>query len=277
MELLPFIDAAIEEDIRDGDHTSLACIPAGETAKAYLLVKEPGILAGIDVAETVFNRFDPELMMDIHFKDGAEVNADDIAFHVSGAAHSILKAERLILNIMQRMSGIATTTRHYVDAVAGTGVIILDTRKTTPLLRRLEKMAVRIGGAQNHRFGLYDMIMIKDNHITSSGGIEQAITAVKKYQHDNDLNLQVEIEAASLEQVKQIMELGGVDRIMLDNFTPEGAAEAVKLIDGKFETEISGGINLDTVVEYAKAKPDFISVGALTHSVKSLDLSLKTM
>ena len=276
MERIKFIDAAIEEDIREGDHTSLATIPREQTGRAHLLVKEPGILAGVDLANEIFFRIDPELKLDIHLTDGAEVMPGDIAFHVSGSTRSILLAERLVLNLMQRMSGIATTTNKYVKAVEGTGTKVLDTRKTTPLLRQFEKWAVRIGGGTNHRFGLYDMIMIKDNHITSSGGVQQAIESVVAYQEKKGLKLKVEIEAASLEEVQTILNIGQVDRIMLDNFTPEGAAEAVKLIAGRYETEISGGITLDTIRDYAQAGADYISVGALTHSVKSLDLSLKT-
>ena len=276
MERIKFIDAAIEEDIREGDHTSLACIPREQTGRAHLLVKDPGILAGVDLAKEIFYRIDPEIILDIHLTDGAEVKPGDIAFHVSGPTRSILLAERLVLNLMQRMSGIATTTNQYVKAVEGTGTQVLDTRKTTPLLRQFEKWAVRIGGGTNHRFGLYDMIMIKDNHITSSGGVQQAIESVAAYQERKDLKLKVEIEAASLDDVRTILDIGQVDRIMLDNFTPEEAAEAVELIDGKYETEISGGITLDTIRDYAKAGADYISVGALTHSVKSLDLSLKT-
>lgn len=276
MERIKFIDAAIEEDTREGDHTSLATIPREQTGRAHLLVKEPGILAGVDLAKEIFFRIDPEIKLDIHITDGAEVKPGDIAFHVSGYTRSILLAERLVLNLMQRMSGIATTTNKYVKAVEGSGTKVLDTRKTTPLLRQFEKWAVRIGGGTNHRFGLYDMIMIKDNHITSSGGVQQAIESVAAYQQKKDLKLKVEIEAASLEEVQTILNIGQVDRIMLDNFTPEGAAEAVKLIAGRFETEISGGITIDTIRDYAKAGADYISVGALTHSVKSLDLSLKT-
>lgn len=276
MERIKFIDAAIEEDIREGDHTSLATIPREHTGRAHLLVKEPGILAGIDLANEIFFRIDPEIKLDIHLTDGAEVKPGDIAFHVSGSTRSILLAERLVLNLMQRMSGIATTTNKYVKAVEGTGTKVLDTRKTTPLLRQFEKWAVRIGGGTNHRFGLYDMIMIKDNHITSSGGVQKAIESVVAYQEKKGLKLKVEIEAASLEEVQTILNIGQVDRIMLDNFTPESAAEAVKLIAGRYETEISGGITLDTIGDYAQAGADYISVGALTHSVKSLDLSLKT-
>lgn len=276
MERIKFIDAAIEEDIREGDHTSLACIPREQVGRAHLLVKEPGVLAGIDLAKEIFYRIDPELKLDIHIEDGATVKPGDIAFHVSGSTRSILLAERLVLNLMQRMSGIATTTNKYVKLVEGSNTKVLDTRKTTPLLRQFEKWAVRIGGGTNHRFGLYDMIMIKDNHITSSGGVRQAIEAVVKYQEAKGLKLKVEVEAGNMQELDEILEVGQVDRIMLDNFTPEEAAIAVQKIAGRYETELSGGITLDTIAAYAQAGADYISVGALTHSVKSLDLSLKT-
>lgn len=276
MERIKFIDAAIEEDIREGDHTSLACIPREQVGRAHLLVKEPGVLAGIDLAKEIFYRIDPELKLDIHIEDGATVKPGDIAFHVTGSTRSILLAERLVLNLMQRMSGIATTTNKYVKLVEGSNTKVLDTRKTTPLLRQFEKWAVRIGGGTNHRFGLYDMIMIKDNHITSSGGVRQAIEAVVKYQETKGLKLKVEVEAGNMQELDEILEVGQVDRIMLDNFTPEEAAVAVQKIAGRYETELSGGITLDTIAAYAQAGADYISVGALTHSVKSLDLSLKT-
>ena len=276
MEWLEFIDAAIREDIREGDHTSLACIPREQQGRAHLLVKDTGVLAGMEVAQAIFERIDPELQLDIHITDGARVKPGDIAFHVSGSTRSILTAERLALNMMQRMSGVATTTHEYVQACEGHDVKILDTRKTTPLMRRFEKMAVRLGGGYNHRFGLYDMIMIKDNHITSSGGVRPAIEAVRQYMNRQSIRLKVEIEAASIAQVQEILAIGQVDRIMLDNFSPEGATEAVELIAGAYEVELSGGITLDTVAAYAATGADYISVGALTHSVKSLDLSLKT-
>lgn len=277
MDLNKFVELAIAEDIRDGDHTSNACIPAGQTSKARLLVKDNGILAGVEVAQALFRGIDPELQVEVLLKDGAQVKHGDVAFYVTGSARNILMAERLVLNMMQRMSGVATVTNKFVQAVAGTKARILDTRKTTPLLRQFEKMAVRIGGGENHRFGLFDMIMIKDNHIAYAGGVEQAITSVRQYLEENNLRLKIEIEAGSIEQVQQIMAIGGVDRIMLDNFTPEDAKQAVELIGGRFETEVSGGIVLDNVRAYAESGCDYISVGALTHSVKSLDLSLKAV
>lgn len=277
MDLNKFVELAIAEDIRDGDHTSLACIPAGQTSSARLLVKDHGIIAGVEVAEALFRGIDPELQLEILLKDGAEVKYGDVAFFVMGSARNILMAERLVLNMMQRMSGVATITSKFVKAVEGTKAKILDTRKTTPLLRQFEKMAVRIGGGVNHRFGLFDMIMIKDNHIAYAGGVEQAITSVRQYLNENNLRLKIEIEAGSLEQVQQILDIGGIDRIMIDNFSPEGAKKAVELIGGRYETEVSGGIVLDNVRSYAESGCDFISVGSLTHSVKSLDLSLKAV
>ncbi len=277
MDLNKFVELAIAEDIRDGDHTSLACIPAGQTSKARLLVKDNGILAGVEVAEALFRGIDPELQVEVLLKDGTPVKHGDVAFYVMGSARNILMAERLVLNMMQRMSGVATTTHKFVAAVEGTKAKILDTRKTTPLLRQFEKTAVRIGGGVNHRFGLFDMIMIKDNHIAYAGGIEQAITSVRNYLSENNLRLRIEIEAGSLEQIQQIIDVGGVDRIMIDNFSPEGAKQAVELIGGRYETEVSGGVVLENVRSYAESGCDFISVGALTHSVKSLDLSLKAV
>lgn len=277
MDLNKFVELAIAEDIRDGDHTSLACIPAGQTSRARLLVKDNGILAGVEVAVALFRGIDPELNVEVLLKDGTHVKHGDVAFFVTGSARNILMAERLVLNMMQRMSGVATVTNKFVAAVAGTNAKILDTRKTTPLLRQFEKMAVRIGGGVNHRFGLFDMIMIKDNHIAYAGGIEQAITSVRNYLSENNLRLKIEIEAGSLEQIQQIIDVGGVDRIMIDNFSPEGAKEAVALIGGRYETEVSGGVVLENVRDYAESGCDFISVGALTHSVKSLDLSLKAV
>lgn len=277
MDLNKFVDLAIAEDIRDGDHTSLACIPAGQTSRARLLVKDNGILAGVEVAQALFRGIDPELQMEVLLPDGSAVKHGDVAFYVTGSARNILMAERLVLNMMQRMSGVATTTNKFVKAIEGTRAKILDTRKTTPLLRQFEKMAVRIGGGVNHRFGLFDMIMIKDNHIAYAGGISQAITRVREYLAENSLKLNIEIEAGSLQQIEEIMAVGGVDRIMLDNFTPEGAKAGVALIGGRYETEVSGGVVLDNVRAYAESGCDFISVGSLTHSVKSLDLSLKAV
>jgi nicotinate-nucleotide pyrophosphorylase (carboxylating) len=277
LDLNKFVELAIAEDIRDGDHTSLACIPAGQTSRARLLVKDEGILAGVEVAEALFKGIDPELQMEVLLKDGATVTHGDVAFYVTGSARKILMAERLVLNMMQRMSGVATITNKFVKAVEGTKTKILDTRKTTPLLRQFEKVAVRIGGGVNHRFGLFDMIMIKDNHIAYAGGVKQAITRVTEYLAENNLKLNIEIEAGSLDQIEEIMSTGGIDRIMIDNFTPEGAKAAVALINGRYETEVSGGIVLDNVRAYAESGCDFISIGSLTHSVKSLDLSLKAV
>jgi nicotinate-nucleotide pyrophosphorylase (carboxylating) len=275
--LVDFINRAFEEDVRDGDHTSLACIPQGTTGKANLLIKEDGILAGIDVALKVFEICDKNLEVEKLISDGQEIKKGDIALKVSGSVHSILKAERLVLNIMQRMSGIATETNRYVKAVEGTKAKILDTRKTTPTIRYLEKLAVRIGGGYNHRMGLYDMIMIKDNHIDYAGGIKQAIEKTNEYLKSKTLSLKIEIEARNLDEVKQIISIGGIHRIMLDNFTPEETTEAVKLIDGKYEVESSGGITLKNIREYALCGVDFISVGALTHHINSLDMSLKAV
>jgi nicotinate-nucleotide pyrophosphorylase (carboxylating) len=266
---------SLHEDIGDGDHSSIACIPGNESGKAKLLIKQSGILAGISVAKEVFNIVDPGLLMDTFLHDGTEVKHGDIAFHVSGNVRSILKSERLVLNIMQRMSGIATATHEYAQKLKGLKTKILDTRKTSPGLRILEKEAVRTGGGMNHRMGLYDMIMLKDNHIDYAGGIPNAIKRTNDYLKSNNLNLKIEIEARNLEDVEIIMATGGVDRIMLDNFNIENTKAAVRLINGRFETESSGGITLDTIRSYAECGVDFISVGALTHHIKSLDMSLK--
>lgn len=274
-ELEAFIRNALSEDIGSGDHSSLACIPEEASRRARLLVKENGILAGVNLALEVFRIHDTRLKTTLFIADGATVKKGDIAFEVEGPARSILSVERLVLNIMQRMSGIATTTRHVVDLVEGTGVRILDTRKTTPGLRYLEKMAVRIGGGVNHRFGLYDMIMLKDNHIDYAGGIPQAMARVREYMRDKELHLPVEIEARNMAEVGLILEQEGVTRVMLDNFDPRALREAVKFINGRIETEASGGITPATVRAYAETGVDYISMGALTHSVKSLDLSLK--
>ena len=273
--LREFILRCVGEDLGDGDHSSLACIPWEATGKAKLLIKEQGILAGVKVAKEVFSAIDKELICEIHIEDGKKVNPGDIGFHVSGRQQSILKSERLVLNIMQRMSGIATSTNQYVSRVEGLKVKILDTRKTTPGLRFLEKEAVRIGGGMNHRMGLFDMIMLKDNHIVYAGGIEKAIEKTRDYLKKNSRKLKIEIEARDLDDVKKILAVGGVNRIMLDNFTVEDTATAVNLIGGRYETESSGGINLDTVRAYAECGVDFISVGALTHHIRSLDMSLK--
>lgn len=267
----------ISEDLGDGDHSSLACIPWEAEGRARLLVKEEGILAGVRVAAEVFTAIDKELRCEILIGDGNKVVPGDIPFYVSGRQQSILKAERLVLNLMQRMSGIATSTNQYVSRVKGTKARILDTRKTTPGLRFLEKEAVRIGGGMNHRMGLFDMIMLKDNHIFYAGGIEKAITTTREYLRKNERRLKIEIEARNLDDVKLIIETGGVNRIMLDNFSIEDTLTAVNLIRGRYETESSGGITLDTVRAYAECGVDFISVGALTHHIRSLDMSLKAV
>ena len=274
-KVLPFIKTALEEDIREGDHSSLACIPKDKIDKAQLLIKESGIIAGIQLAEWIFEYVDPSIEINKLIQDGDTVKKDSIAFTVSGPSISILTAERLVLNCMQRMSAIATKTNEYVKLVSGTKTTILDTRKTTPGIRILEKWAVKIGGGANHRFGLYDMIMLKDNHIDFAGGIPQAIKKVKKYLEDNNLNLQIEVEARDMNEVKEIKSIGGIHRIMLDNFTPEETIAAVKYINGEFETESSGGITDKTIRTYAECGVDFVSVGALTHSINNMDLSLK--
>ncbi len=274
-ELRQFIEEALHEDVREGDHSSLASIDKNTQGKARLLVKDNGILCGIDVAKAVFSAVDANLTMDIHIPEGSRVNYGDIAFHVYGNAISILTAERLVLNCMQRMSGIATRTGEYVKAIEGTTAKVIDTRKTTPHLRFLEKYAVTVGGGFNHRFGLYDMIMLKDNHIDFCGGITKAIRKVHEYLNAHELQLKIEVETRNLEDVREALQCGGIDRIMLDNFTPERVKEAVTMINGTYETEASGGITLETIRSYAETGVDFISVGALTHSVRSLDLSLK--
>lgn len=277
MILEQFIDLALKEDVRDGDHTSLACIPEDATGRAKLLVKDNGILAGVDLAKRIFKYIDAELSVEVLLHDGTRVEEGNIAFYVSGSSRSILKAERLVLNLMQRMSGIATKTRMVADQLEGLKTKVLDTRKTTPLIRFLEKEAVRIGGGVNHRFGLYDMIMIKDNHIDYAGGIQQAIEAANSYLASNELHLKIEIEARSLNEVDQILEIGKVDRIMLDNFDYDTLKEAVSMINGKYETEASGGITLETARAYAQCGVDYISMGAITHTVDNFDLSLKAV
>lgn len=270
-----FIKNALIEDVGDGDHTSLATIPEGTQGKAKLLIKEAGILAGVELAVEIFAQVDYSLKVNVSISDGAEVEVGDIALTVTGSTHSILIAERLVLNCMQRMSGIATKTHRIVSVLEHTKTKLLDTRKTTPGLRYLEKWAVRIGGGVNHRIGLYDMILIKDNHVDYAGGISNAIYAAKKYLNDNNKSLQIEIEVRNIEELNQVIEAGGADRIMLDNFSFENLKKAVKIIDGRFITEASGGISEDNVAEYAACGVDYISMGALTHSVKSLDMSLK--
>jgi len=275
--LRQFLLQSLGEDLGDGDHSSLACIPAGKNGLAKLLIKENGILAGIKVAKELFSIVDKDLIFDMILEDGSHIVPGDIAFYLSGNQQSILKSERLVLNIMQRMSGIATATHEYVSKLEGLKTIILDTRKTTPGVRFLEKEAVRIGGGMNHRMGLYDMIMLKDNHIDYAGGISNAISKTREYLKRNNLNLKVEIEARSLEDVRTILDSGGIDRIMLDNFSVQDTLAAVKEISGRYETESSGGINLSTIRSYAECGVDFISVGALTHHIKSLDMSLKAI
>lgn len=265
---------AFAEDIGDGDHTTLSTIPETAMGKQQLIVKEEGILAGVEIARKVFEKFDPELKMTVFINDGAHVKPGDIAFVVEGKVRSLLQTERTMLNILQRMSGIATTTAKYQERLAGLKTKVLDTRKTTPGMRLLEKEAVKIGGGANHRIGLFDMILIKDNHVDFAGGIPQAVTSAKEYCRRNGKDLKIEVEVRNTEEIKQALEMN-VDRIMLDNFTPERTREAVKLIDGKCEIESSGGITLDTLRSYGECGVDYISVGALTHSVKGLDMSFK--
>ena len=271
------IRAALREDVGDGDHSSLLSIDPETQGRSQLLVKEDGILAGVEVALLVFEMVDPTLKTTVYIQDGNPVRKGDVAFIVSGKVQSILTAERLVLNIMQRMSGIATTTREYVCCIEDTHAKLLDTRKTTPNMRILEKMAVRIGGGYNHRMGLYDMIMLKDNHIDFAGGLKNALDKTNRYLKEKHLDLKVEIECRSLDDVRLAMSLGGFHRIMFDNFTPEKVREGVALVQGRYETEASGGITLENIRAYAETGVDFISVGALTHSVKSLDLSLKAI
>lgn len=269
------IDLAFAEDIGDGDHTTLCCIPEDAVGKSHLLIKEDGILAGVEVAKRVFARFDDTLKVEVFMDDGSEVKKGDIAMLVTGKTRSLLQTERLMLNIMQRMSGIATTTRKYVDLLKGTHTKVLDTRKTTPGMRMLEKQAVKIGGGVNHRIGLFDMILLKDNHVDFAGGIRNAIDKCHKYLDEKSLNLKIEIEVRNFDELEQVLERGGVDRIMLDNFTVADTKKAVDMIAGKYETESSGGITFDTIRQYAECGVDFVSVGALTHSVKCLDMSFK--
>jgi nicotinate-nucleotide pyrophosphorylase (carboxylating) len=272
-----FISQALAEDVGDGDHTSLACIPDSAKGKAHLLVKEGGIIAGVELAIQIFKKVDPALKVNVLIKDGTPIKKGDIILTVSGKSQSILIAERLVLNCMQRMSGIATQTNKMVLLCKGTHARLLDTRKTTPTIRGLEKWAVLIGGGMNHRIGLYDMILIKDNHIDYAGGIQQAILAANLYLKTKRKKLRIEIEARDLNEVKQILEVGNIHRIMLDNFSYADIRKAVKMINGKYETEASGGITEKTISKYAACGVDFISVGALTHNIKSLDLSLKAI
>lgn len=271
------ITLAFAEDIGEGDHTTLCSIAESEIGQSKLLIKEEGTLAGVSVALEVFCYFDPELQVEVLIEDGSSVKPGDVAFIVSGKVRSILQTERIVLNIMQRMSGIATTTREYMKLLEGTSAKVLDTRKTTPGMRLLEKKAVKIGGGENHRIGLFDMILLKDNHIDFAGGIENAIRGAQRYLKEKNRKLKIEIEVRTLSELKEVIRIGGVDRIMLDNFTPEKTLEAVKIVDQQVELESSGGITSETIREYAKTGVDYISVGALTHSVRCLDMSLKAV
>ena len=278
-EYIPFveelIELAIKEDIGDGDHTSLCCIPAEERGRMRLLCKQEGIIAGIEVAQMVLNRLDPEMEFEQLLEDGTRVKVGDVAFYVSGRLQSLLQAERILLNIMQRMSGVATQTAVYADRLEGLKTKVLDTRKTTPGMRVLDKMSVKIGGGENHRIGLFDMILLKDNHIDFAGGVAQALTKCREYLARTGRNLKIEIEVRTLENIDEVFAAGGADRIMLDNFSLEMTREAVKRIAGRCEIESSGGITLETLRDYAECGVDFVSVGALTHQIKSLDMSLK--
>jgi nicotinate-nucleotide pyrophosphorylase (carboxylating) len=272
-----FIDNALTEDIGEGDHTSISCIPDTTTGKANLLVKEPGIIAGTEIARAIFHKTDPQLKVDVLLTDGSRVMPGDIVLVVTGKVLAILRTERLVLNVMQRMSGIATRTAQYVKCLSGLKTRVLDTRKTTPGMRFLEKEAVRIGGGYNHRSGLYDMIMIKDNHIDFAGGIRNAIERTRSYLDRKKLDLKIEIESRNCNEIEEILSIGGIDRIMLDNFSLSETRSAVKMINGRFETESSGGITLKNIRAYAECGVDYISVGDLTHHISSLDLSLKAV
>jgi nicotinate-nucleotide pyrophosphorylase (carboxylating) len=275
LNTLEFIEAALKEDVGAGDFSTLSCIPPTARGKAILKIKEDGILAGVAMAQAIFHFLEPEAAFSLYKKDGDEVKVGELAFEVAASVHTILKAERLALNCMQRMSGVATLTRQYVDAIKEYRSEILDTRKTTPLFRMLEKEAVRIGGGCNHRMGLYDMVMLKDNHIDFCGGIEKAIETTNQYLAANNLDLKIEVETRNLDDVRRVLSVGKVHRIMLDNYTPDMITEAVALIDGKYETEASGGITLENIRAYAATGVDYISVGAITHHAVSMDLSLK--
>ena len=278
-EYRPFVDElielAIKEDIGDGDHTSICCIPDSEQGRMRLLCKQEGILAGVEIAELVLRRLDPEVRFEKILDDGTRVKPGDVAFYVSGRLRSLLQAERIVLNIMQRMSGVATQTAVYVDRLQGLHTKVLDTRKTTPGMRVLDKMAVKIGGGENHRMGLFDMILLKDNHIDFAGGIENAVRGAREYMKRLGRQLPIECEVRTLEDIDRVFAAGGVDRIMFDNFSPELTREAVRKVAGRCETESSGGITLETLRDYAESGVDFISVGALTHQIRSLDMSLK--
>src|SRR6056297_3035943 len=272
-----FIKYALAEDIGDGDHSSLACIPKKKKGKSQLIIKDDGVLAGIDIGQKIFQAIDSKTNLDVKIIDGQAIKKGDIALIVEGKIQSLLMAERIVLNVMQRMSGIATSTNQYAEKIKDLKTQILDTRKTTPGFRYFEKKAVRLGGGVNHRMGLYDMIMLKDNHIDFAGGIQQAIRKTHKYLRKKDKILPIEVEARNIEEVETILMVEGIDRIMLDNFSIDDTKQAVEMIDGKFETESSGGINLETIRDYAECGVDYISVGALTHQIKSLDMSLKAI
>ncbi len=277
MDIKEFVKLCKEEDIKDGDHSALSCIPEDATDKAKLLVKADGIIAGIDIAHSIFKEFDPGVIFEPLVKDGDSVKYGDLAFYVTCNSRALLGAERLVLNVMQRMSAIATKTNEFVTAIGDLPTKVLDTRKTTPLIRFLEKKAVLIGGGVNHRMGLYDMIMLKDNHVDFAGGVKQAILQTQNYLKAKNKDLKIEVETRNLQEVQEVLEIGGVHRIMLDNYSYEDLRTAVKLINGKYETEASGGINLSTVRQFAECGVDYVSVGALTHSVYNMDLSLKAV
>jgi len=277
MDLHNLIKSAFAEDISDGDHTTLSSVPVDAQGRMQLIVKEKGILAGVEVAKEVFRAFDPTLKVEVFIKDGTSVNVGDVAFIVSGKVQSLLQTERTVLNIMQRMSGIATVSNKYAKQLEGFKTKVLDTRKTTPGLRLLEKEAVKIGGGVNHRIGLFDMILLKDNHVDFAGGIEKAITGARNYLKEKGKNLKIEIEVRNLDELKEVLRVGGVDRVMFDNFDIPTTKKGVEMVNGRFEIESSGGITFDTLRDYAETGVDFISVGALTHSVKSLDMSLKAL
>ncbi len=271
------IALSFAEDIGDGDHTTLSCIPDTAIGKSRLIIKEEGIIAGVEMAREIFHRFDPEMKMEVYINDGAHVKPGDVAFVVEGKVQSLLQTERLMLNVMQRMSGIATITNEYVKLLEGTKCRVLDTRKTTPGMRIMEKDAVRIGGGCNHRIGLFDMILLKDNHIDFAGGIPQAVSRAQEYCKAKGKNLKIEVEVRNFDELNQVLALEGVDRVMLDNFSVENTRKAVEIVGGRLEVESSGGITFDTIRSYAECGVDFVSVGALTHSVKSLDMSFKAV
>lgn len=271
------IALSFAEDIGDGDHTTLSCIPETAMGKSRLIIKEEGIIAGVEMAREIFHRFDPEMKMEVYINDGTHVKSGDVAFVVEGKVQSLLQTERLMLNVMQRMSGIATITNEYVKLLEGTKCRVLDTRKTTPGMRIMEKDAVRIGGGCNHRIGLFDMILLKDNHIDFAGGIPQAVSRAQEYCKAKGKNLKIEVEVRNFDELSQVLALEGVDRVMLDNFSVENTRKAVEIVDGRLEVESSGGITFDTIRSYAECGVDFVSVGALTHSVKSLDMSFKAV